>query len=171
MSITRETWTQCRVAYITGKGSLAALAARHGLHKGSVEKRARKEGWTLLRREYEAAQLAKLIPPPAPALPPAPVALDGTVSDKWLAARQEIYFRRNTELLDKARKLLEAKLDDATSLGADGLAKLTSALGGIVDAENKLLGMNNRRDKRRAHRTWNPEPEPEPEPQPTEPTP
>ena len=45
----------------------AALAARHGLQKGSVEKHARKEEWTRLRRQYEAAQLAKLIPPPAPA--------------------------------------------------------------------------------------------------------
>ena len=150
MSITRETWTKCRADYLTGKGSLATVAKKHGLKKASVEKCAKREGWTKLRGEFEAAQLAKLIPPPAPALPGLPIAPDGAVSDKWMQARMEVYYRRNTELLDKTRSLLEMKLGDATNLSTEGLAKLTSALGGIVDAENKLLGLNNRRkDKRR----------------------
>ena len=143
MSINRETWTQCRADYIIGKGSLAAVAGRHGLKRGSVEKRAKREGWTRLRSEFEAAQLGKLIPKPAPTLA-TPVAPDGSVSDQWLQSRMGIYYRRNTELLDKARKLLETKLDDEKNLATDGLAKLTSALGGIVDAENKLLGLNHR---------------------------
>ena len=143
MSITHEIWLRCKTDYLTGKGSLAAVAGRHGLKRGSVEKRAKREGWTRLRSEFEAAQLGKLIPTPAPTLA-TPVAPDGSVSDQWLQSRMEIYYRRNTELLDKARKLLETKLDDEKNLATDGLAKLTSALGGIVDAENKLLGLNHR---------------------------
>lgn len=145
MSITRETWTSCRADYISGKGSLAAVARLHGLRPGSVERRASVEGWTRLRREYEAAQLAKLIPPVPLAPPPVPVAPDGTVSAQWLAQRQELYYRENAALVDRARALLAKKLADENSeLGTDGLAKLTSALGGIVDAENKLLGLNQR---------------------------
>ena len=144
MSITHEIWLRCKTDYLTGKGSLAAVAGQHGLKRGSVEKRAKREGWTRLRSEFEAAQLAKLFPPASVVQPLAPVAPDGSVSDQWLQSRMEIYYRRNTELLDKARKLLETKLDDESNLATDGLAKLTSALGGIVDAENKLLGLNHR---------------------------
>jgi hypothetical protein len=161
MSITHETWLRCKTDYITGKGSLRDVAARHGVAKGSVEKKALKEGWTELRSEFEAAQLAKLIPPPPPTLPEAPVALDGAVSDKWLQSRMGIYYRRNAELLDNARTLLAAKLAEEKELSTDGLAKLTSALGGIVDAENKLLGL---RDQRRgkSRRTHYSMPLPEP---------
>lgn len=148
MSITHETWLRCKTAYITGTGSLRDVAARHGVAKGSVEKHARKENWTGLRCEFEAAQLAKLIPPPPPTLPEAPVAPDGAVSDKWLAARMDIYYRRNAELLDTARTLLAAKLAEENELSADHLGKLTSALAGIVDAENKLLGLRDRRGKK-----------------------
>jgi len=145
MSITHETWLRCKTDYLTGKGSLREVAARHGVAKSSVEKKARIEGWTRLRREFEAAQLAKFIPPAPPTLPPVPVAPDGIVSSAWLAQRQEIYYQHNAELLDKARGLLAKKLaDEKGDLGTDGLAKLTSALGGIVDAENKLLGLNYR---------------------------
>lgn len=152
MSISRETWTQMREDYIRGRGSLRTLAKRHGLNLGSVEKRARKDKWTALRSEYEAAQLAKLIPTPPPVLPPVPVAPDGAVSDEWMQARMQIYYQRNAELLDKTRTLLEMKLGDATNLGMEGLAKLTAALGGIVDAENKLLGLNSRRKEKRPYR-------------------
>ena len=148
MSITHSTWLAAKTDYITGKGSLREVAARHGVAKGSVEKKARIEGWTRLRREFESAQLAKLFPPPAPTLPPAPVAPGGVVSDHWLAQRQEVYYRENAALLDKARSLLSKKLADEKDLGMDGLAKLTSALGGIVDAENKLLGLNHRQKGR-----------------------
>jgi hypothetical protein len=145
MSITHEIWLRCKTDYLTGKGSLREVAARHGVAKSSVEKKARNEGWTRLRREFEAAQLAKLLPPVLPTLPPVPVAPDGVVSDSWLAQRQEIYYRENAALVDKARGLLAKKLaDEKGDLGTDGLAKLTSALGGIVDAENKLLGLNHR---------------------------
>jgi hypothetical protein len=174
MNITHETWLRCKTDYITGKGSLAVVAGRHGIAKGSVEKKALKEGWTGLRSEFEAAQLAKLIPPPPPMPPEAPVAPDGAVSDTWLQSRMDTYYRRNAELLDKIRTLLAAKLAEEKELGADGLAKLTSALGGIVDAENKLLGLRDRRGKKRARHVpplprWD-EPtlasEPTPEPQP-----
>lgn len=149
MSITHEVWLKCRADYVVGKGSLRILAVKHGLNLGSVEKHARKENWRALRSEFEAAQLAKLLPPAPRELPPLPVAPDGAVSDQWMQARMQIYYQRNAELLDKARSLLEMKLGDAASLGTDGLAKLTSALGGIVDAENKLLGLNNRRKEKR----------------------
>jgi hypothetical protein len=155
MNITHETWLRCKMDYITGKGSLREVAARHGIAKSSVEKKARTEEWTRLRREFEKCQLEKLLPPALPSPPLAPVAPDGIVSDSWLAQRVEIYYQRNAELLDKARSLLAKKLADEKDLGTDGLAKLTSALGGIVDAENKLLGLNHRQ-KRRPRR--NPEP-------------
>ena len=145
MIIQRETWTQCREDYLRGRGSLAVVASRHGLKKASVEKCAKREGWTKLRCEFEAAQLAKLIPPPQPTLPPVPVAPDGVVSSEWLAQRQELYYRENAALVDKARSWLAKKLaDEKNDLGTDELAKLTNALGGIVDAENKLLGLNHR---------------------------
>jgi len=149
MSITHETWLRCKTDYITGKGSLTVVAGRHGVAKGSVEKKSLKEGWTGLRAEFEAAQLAKLIPPPPPTLPEAPIAPDGTVSEEWLRDRQGLYYRENAALVDKARLLLAKKLaDEANDLGTDGLAKLTSALGGIVDAESKLLGLRERRGKK-----------------------
>ncbi|HEY5298630.1 MAG TPA: hypothetical protein VIK59_11985 [Verrucomicrobiae bacterium] len=144
MSITHEIWLRCKTDYLTGKGSLREVAARHGVAKSSVEKKARQEQWTRLRREFEKCQLEKLLPPMLPSPPLAPVASDGVVSDSWLAQRVEIYYQRNAELLDKARGLLSKKLADEKDLGTDGLAKLTSALGGIVDAENKLLGLNHR---------------------------
>jgi hypothetical protein len=132
------------------------VAGRHGVAKGSVEKKARKENWTELRAEFEAAQLAKLFPPPPPTLPEAPVAPDGVVSDRWLESRMDIYYRRNAELLDKARTLLAAKLAGEKELSADHLGKLTSALGGIVDAENKLLGLRDRRREKRRRPSWTP---------------
>jgi hypothetical protein len=145
MSITHEIWLRCKTDYITGKGSLREVAARHGVAKSSVEKKARNEEWTKLRCEFETVQLAKLIPAAPPTLPPVPVAPDGVVSDSWLAQRVEIYYQRNAELLDKARSLVAKKLaDENNDLATDELAKLTSALGGIVDAENKLLGLNHR---------------------------
>ena len=149
MSIPRETWLRCKTDYITGRGSLREVAARHGVGKGSVEKRARSEEWTRLRRDFESAQLAKLIPLPPPTLPPVPVAPDGVVSDAWLGQRVEIHYRKNTELLDKTRALLDAKLTASEKPGADELGKLTSALSNLVSAEISLLGLNRRRTKQR----------------------
>jgi hypothetical protein len=170
MSINRETWMVAREEYIRGRGSLATVAARHGLKRGSVEKRSRKEGWTRLRREFEAAQLAKLIPPPLLKLPPLPVALDGSVTDEWMRQRQSFYYRENAGLLDKVRRLLDARLTSGADLDEDGLARLTTALGGIVTAEALLLGLRDRRSKKseRAYRFSPPMPvafEP-PDPQP-----
>lgn len=145
MSITHEIWLRCKTDYLTGKGSLREVAGRHGVAKSSVEKKARNEGWTQLRCEFEAAQLAKLIPPPQPTLPPVPVAPDGVVSSEWLAQRQELYYRENAALVDKARSWLAKKLaDEKNDLGTDELAKLTNALGALVDTENKFLGLNHR---------------------------
>jgi hypothetical protein len=162
MSITHEIWLRCKTDYLTGKGSLRVVAGRHGVAQSSIEKRARQEAWTRLRCEFEAAQLAKLLPPAPPTPPPVPIAPDGVVSSSWLAQRQEIYYRENAALVDKARGLLAKKLaDEKNDLGTDGLAKLTSALGGIVDAENKLLGLNHRQ-KGKPRRSPPPMPEPIP---------
>ena len=64
------------------------------------------------------------------------------------------------------RSLLSKKLaDEKNELGTDGLAKLMSTLGGIVDAENKLLGLNHRQKvKPRRQRVVMPEPILEPTP-------
>jgi hypothetical protein len=164
MKIPRETWTQARADYITGKGSLAGIATRHHLKRGSVEKCAKREGWAKLRREFESAQLAKLIPPPPPSLPPVPVAVDGAVSGEWLRVRQQIYYQQNSALLDRVRKLLDGKLADGANLDADELARLTTALGGIINAESQLLGLRDRRrDKksRSVSERHNVSPEPE----------
>jgi hypothetical protein len=72
MSIPHETWRKCREDYITGQGSFAKLAAKHGLNLGTVEKCAKREGWKDLRSEFEARQRDKLLPP-APPAPPAPI--------------------------------------------------------------------------------------------------
>lgn len=68
-----------------------------------------------------------------------------------MQSRMEIYYQRNAALLDKARKLLETKLDDV-NLSTDGVVKVASALGGIVDAENKLLGLNQRQKGKARYR-------------------
>lgn len=149
MSITHEIWLRCKTDYLTGKGSLRELAGCHGVAKSSVEKKARQEQWTRLRKEFEAAQLAKLIPAAPPSLPSVPVAPDGIVSSEWLAQRVEIHYRKNTELLDKTRALLDAKLTASEKPSADELGKMTTALSGIVSAEIALLGLNRRKDKRR----------------------
>jgi len=170
MSVNRETWTLCREDYIRGRGSLAVVAGRHGVAKSSVEKKARNEEWTRLRRDFEKHQLENLLPPALPTPPLAPIAPDGVVSDSWLAQRVEIYYQRNAELLDKARGLLVKKLaDEKSDLGTDGLAKLTSALGGIVDAENKLLGLNHRQ-KGKPRRPQQPSVEPLTRQEPTQET-
>lgn len=144
MSIPREKWLTAREDYIRGRGSLAVVAARHGLKRGSVEKRARNENWTGLRGEFEGAQLAKLIPPPSAGLPPAPVAPDGVVSSEWLTVRQELYYRENAALLDKARKLLDEKLTASEKPSTDELGKMVSALNVVVSAESQLLGLRDR---------------------------
>jgi len=168
MSIPREIWLAAREDYIRGKGSLRSIALRHGLNKATVEKRAKAENWTGLRREFEAAQMAKIIPPPPPMLPPVPVAPDGTVSDQWMGLRVELYYRRNTELLDKVRALLDAKLTASEKPSADELGKLTSALSALVSAEIALLGLNRRKAKP-SRRTPSPMPCPVvPEPVPTD---
>jgi hypothetical protein len=149
MSITHEIWLRCKTDYITGKGSLREVAGRHGVAKSSIEKRARNEEWTRLRREFEAAQLAKLIPAAPPSLPPVPVAPDGVVSDSWLAQRVEIHYRQNAALLDKTRTLLDAKLTASEKPSADELGKMTTALSGIVSAEIALLGLNRKKGKSR----------------------
>ena len=149
MSISREIWTACREDYIRGRGSLAVMASRHGLKKASVEKCAKRESWTKLRREFEKHQLEKLLPPALPSPPFAPVAPDGVVSDGWLAQRLEIHFQKNMELLDKTRTLLDTKLTANEKPSMDELGKMTTALAGIVTAEIALLGLNRRKDKRR----------------------
>jgi hypothetical protein len=149
MSITHEIWLRCKTDYITGKGSLREVAARHGIAKSSVEKKARNEDWTRLRREFEKFQLEKLLPPALPTPPLAPIAPGGSISDEWLNQRVEIHYRKNTELLDKTRALLDAKLTASEKPSADELGKLTSALSGLVSAEIALLGLNRRKDKRR----------------------
>jgi hypothetical protein len=149
MSITHETWLRCKTDYLTGTGSLRAVAARHGVAQSSIEKRARKEEWTRLRREFEKRQLEKLLPPASPTLPPVPMAPDGAVSDEWLVKRVEIHYRKNTELLDKTRTLLDAKLTASEKPSADELGKMTTALSGIVSAEIALLGLNRKKGKSR----------------------
>lgn len=77
MSIAHETWTQCRTDYIIGRGSLAVVAVRYGLKKGTVEKCSKREDWRKLRQDFEDRQLEKLLPrvPPVsqiPILPPTP---------------------------------------------------------------------------------------------------
>ena len=161
MRIDRSTWVTCREDYIRGRGSLATVAARHGLKRGSVEKRARKEDWTRLRAEFEQRQLEKILPPVPLTLPPVPVAPDGAVSEQWLRARQEIHYQRNSALLDKTRDLLDAKLAASEKPTADELGKLTSAMSGLVSAEIALLGLNRRQEKRRPRsREARPLPEP-----------
>ena len=144
------------------RGSLASIAARHGLKRGSVEKCGKREGWARLRREFDAAQLAKLFPPPPPSVS-APVAPDGAVSESWLQARQEIHYRKNAELVDKTRALLDAKLAASEKPSADELGKLTSALSNLIAAEIALLGLNRRKDKKRRSAPSRPEPVLEPE--------
>jgi hypothetical protein len=167
MSITHETWLRCKTDYLTGKGSLREVAGRHGIAKSSVEKKARNEEWTRLRREFETRQLEKVMPPAPPSLPPVPMAPDGAVSDEWLVKRVEIHYRKNTELLDKTRTLLDAKLTASEKPSADELGKMTTALSGIVSAEIALLGLNRKKGKSRR-------PYPRPnyaEPMPVEPIP
>ncbi len=141
--ITPETWRKVRVSYIRGEGSLRAVADQHGLKAGTVERRAAIEEWSRLRGEFETGELVKLMPSP-PAMPPLPPPIpDGAVSEEFLRARMEAYYRDNSRQLDAVRAHL-AKALAGENPDPEKLRSLTVTLHLLIEAEGKLLGLRNR---------------------------
>lgn len=62
MESTRQIdWQKIRTEYITTKRSYRDLAAEYGMSRRTLEIRARKENWPLLRKEYDGSVTARAV--------------------------------------------------------------------------------------------------------------
>lgn len=142
---TEATWLACKTEYVTGQGSLEALSEKHGLSRGSVWLRNKKEGWQKLRKDFEKSKITALFPSTPVINPPAPTMPEGGVSPEWLLERQRLHYSENMSLLDLARGHIKDELQKETAPSPEQIAKLTMALASIVVTESTILGLKNRK--------------------------
>lgn len=144
-----EKWALCRSDYVTGKGSLCALALRHGINRGTVERRAGTESWSRLRQEYAKRELERLLPgpPPVPQMPPA--VEGGAISERWLKDRQELHFRETARFVDLIRASLERRINSEESPSPDTIRSQAAALNHLAEIEARLLGLRNKNAAKR----------------------
>ena len=145
--IVPATWRAIHEDYVTGKGSLAVLALKHGLRTGTVERRAGNEGWTRQRNEFEVRHRARLLPPLPPVPPPAPAVVGGAVSEEWLRERQARHYRDTARLLDLVRGNLEKLIAATGEQSPEAIRNQASALGHLAETEARLLGLRDRGKK------------------------
>ena len=111
------TWNEMRRQFVEGEGTIVNLCQKAGALPCTAYARARREGWTRLRREREKAQLAALVPsvPAVPEIPPTP----------------------ENEMTQKLRRLESqlARLDDKLDTEEDA-AKLDR----LASAKTRLFG-------------------------------
>jgi len=152
MAIPLKIWQAAREDYISGGGSLRAMAEKHGLGLPTVEKRARREGWHRLRSERDEALRTGATPPafPPPYAPPAPTS--EPLSADWLQEKRRNHFLETQSLIEATRAKLRKKLE-GDGQDRDELTRIASTLHTLVDAEARVLGIRDaRKDKpRRGH--------------------
>ena len=104
------TWNEMRTRFVEGEGTIVNLCQKFGSLPATAYARARREGWTRLRREREKAQLAALVPsvPAVPEIPPTP---ESEMENKL--RRLESQLARLDDILDKEEDA--AKLDRLAS--------------------------------------------------------
>lgn len=100
-------WKQIKAEYIAGGTSYRKLCAKYGVSRTTLEKKARDEKWTDLRRQAQGKAEAKII---------------DAVSDKEARKANKIIDVAD-KLLDKISELMEDMVVDTQSL-----KQLTSAL-------------------------------------------
>ena len=100
-------WKQIKAEYIAGGTSYRKLCAKYGVSRTTLEKKARDEKWTDLRRQAQGKAEAKII---------------DAVSDKEA--------RKANKIIDVADKLLDkiAELMEDMVVDTQSLKQLTSAL-------------------------------------------
>jgi hypothetical protein len=155
MAIPLKTWQAAREDYISGGGSLRAISAKHGLNPATVEKRARREEWSELRRQRDDA-LRTGTPPPA--FPPAyapPTPMGEPLSETWLQEKRRNHFLETQSLIENTRAKLREKLG-GDGLDCDELARLANALDTLADAETRVLGIRDTRKDKPRRRSWQP---------------
>lgn len=123
-----EVWEALRSAYVSGKGSIATLATKHGVVVKTAAQRASKEHWTDLRRQKGEAALAALVPnaAPQPAQPTIPPTSAEALEKKL--HRLELQLARVDDLLDRENDARE-------------LERLTGAKARLADIWFRLAGV------------------------------
>jgi hypothetical protein len=104
-------WKRIKAEYIAGGTSYRKLAEKYGEPRSNIERRAKAEKWTELRRQAEGKAEAKII---------------DSVSDKGA--------KKAVDIIDVADKLLE-KIEAAAEQFSDpdSIKKLTSAIKDLKD--------------------------------------
>jgi len=144
-TIAPKLWEAIRNDYIRGEGSLATLAARHGLKKGTVEHRCKAERWTALRQQRADGALARLVPPPDVALPAPHLPTTAPLSAEWLQEQQLSHFSENTRLIQEARKKIGDHLVTASNLNEKSLNLIANSIATLAEASAKLLGLHGKK--------------------------
>jgi hypothetical protein len=153
-TIPPKVWESVRADYVSGEGSLAVLAARHGLKISATEKRCKAEGWTALRKQRADGALARLVPPPDISLPPPQLPPATPLSPEWVQAEQLCHFRENALLIREGRKKISEFLASAPKLDERALSQIAAAISTLSESSARLLGINSkekRLPKRRAN--------------------
>lgn len=101
-------WSKIKAEYIQGGTSYRKLCAKYGVSRTTLEKKARDEKWTALRRQTQGKAEAKII---------------NAISDKS-AKIDEKYFR----LVDKLLKKAEETIDSTPIWSINGLKEMATAM-------------------------------------------
>src|SRR5262245_19014144 len=147
MAIPLKTWQEARSDYISGGGSVRAIAAGHGLRVATVEKRARRERWAKLRHERDDALRSGATPAPFPPPYSPPASSSEPLSDAWFEDKRRQYFLETQSLIEEARTKLKKNLEN-DGLDGDEIARLANALGTLAETETRVLGIRDARKEK-----------------------
>lgn len=134
--ITKKVWETLRREYVEGEGSLSTLAVRHGLNKSTVEKRAKAEGWTKLRRDRDDATRAALVP----AVPaPTPLPIYEPLSAEFFQEARQTYLADGLAVAAKIEAKLLTMIPSCSNVVE--LAAAARVWGEIREGRRVLLGV------------------------------